>query len=95
MLTTVEIEMSHAAALASEDHFVLVLDEVHAAGIGVDEERSVTASSETTGTRLRDDDVRDAFGIWTLRVRKRTTAPATTARSTSTPAATSPCRHSG
>jgi hypothetical protein len=35
----------HAAALAREDHLVLLLDEVHATRIRVDEQASVSAAA--------------------------------------------------
>src|SRR5262245_32540493 len=65
MTAAIQINVPHAPALAGEDDFVLVLDEVHAARIRVDQDAAVAAAAEETAARLRDDDVRNAFRIRT------------------------------
>ena len=55
--------MPYAAALAGEDHLILVLDEVHSPGIRVHQQRTVTASAATAATRLGDDDIGHAFRV--------------------------------
>ena len=44
MHSSVEVDVADATALAGEDHFVLVLDEMNAAGIRVHEECAITAT---------------------------------------------------
>src|SRR5262245_57705063 len=78
----IEIDVPHAAALAREDHFVLLLDEVHAARIRVDEQAAVSAAAPAAAARLRDDDVGNPFRMRTGRVRGATAAPAAVAAST-------------
>ena len=68
--------MPHAAALAGEDHLILVLDEVHAARVRVDEQRAVTAAPATAAAWLRHDDVGHAFRVGPGRLRRGRTAAA-------------------
>jgi hypothetical protein len=80
----VHVEVPHAAALASEDHLIFVLDDVHTARIRVDEQRTVTAAPDTTTARLRHHDIGHAFRVWSARLRRGSTAAAA-----ATPAAAS------
>src|SRR5204862_5131404 len=58
----VQVDVPDAAALAGENHLVLVLDEVDAARIRVDEQPAVsTPAANDAG--LRDDDVGHAFRV--------------------------------
>jgi hypothetical protein len=44
MRSTVDVNVPHTTALSREDHFVFVLDDVYAAGVGVEQDCTVTAS---------------------------------------------------
>ena len=77
------------ATFAGEDDFILVLDEVHAARVRVDQEGAVAASSETAGAGLRDDDVGNAFRVGSGRLQDRWS---TAAAPPSAPAAASTAR---
>ena len=61
--------MTHATALACEDHFIFLLDEVHAARIRVNQEPTVAAAPAASGAWLRHDDVRDALRVGRGRLR--------------------------
>src|SRR5262245_17510932 len=75
MTAAIEVDVPHAAALAREDDFVPLLDEVHATRIRVDEQASVSAAAATAATRLRHHDVGNPFG---MRTRWFGTTPAAT-----------------
>src|SRR5204863_2809913 len=83
---SVQVEMPHAAALAGEDDFILLLDEVHASGIRVHQQPTVTAAAATSAAWLRDDDVGDARRVGPGRLRPGRTAAAAAA-ATATPVA--------
>ena len=61
MTAASKINVSHAPPFAGEDHLVLLLDEVHATRVRVDEQASVSATAPTTAARLRNHDVRNTF----------------------------------